>query len=34
MMQLEDEIKWDGVDFSHLAEGKKRWRDVMDKANS
>jgi hypothetical protein len=33
-MQLQDEIKWDSVDFSHLAKDRKRWRDVVDKANS
>jgi hypothetical protein len=33
-MQLEVEIKWDGVDFSHLAKDKKRWRDIVEKANS
>jgi len=33
-VKLEDEIKLDGVDFSHLAKGKKRWWDVVDKPNS
>jgi hypothetical protein len=33
-MQLEDEVKGDGVDFSHLAKDKKRWWGVVDKANS
>jgi len=33
-VKLEDEIRLDGVDFSHVAKDKKRWRDVVEKANS
>jgi len=33
-VKLEDEIKWDGVDFSHLAKDKKRWWNIVDKTNS
>jgi hypothetical protein len=33
-MQIEDKIKWDGVDFNHLAKDKKTWWDIVEKANS